>query len=152
MTFIRGSIFCISILNLSAEFLECVCRIFSIPLYLGLVPPPSPIFSCKKFRFEPLILKQNIYPRPTHHTSPMYDTIREDNDHIVEIYISLCAKCSCRVEKCVCSKTCTREHSAPASAQNILPRILIIFKYRSSAGPDFNCQLEKIKTVSRHSN
>ena len=52
----------------------------------------------------------------------MYDTIREDNDHIVEIYISLCAKCSCRVEKCVCSKTCTREHSAPASAQNILPR------------------------------
>ena len=101
---------------MSAEF-------FQYPCIWGLCPPPpSPIFSCKKFRFEPLILKQNIYPHPTHHTSPMYDTIREDNDHIVEIYISLCAKCSCRVEKCVCSKTCTREHSAPASAQNILPR------------------------------
>ena len=67
--------------NVSAEF-------FQYPCIWGLCPPPSPIFSCKKFRFEPLILKQNIYPRPTHHTSPMYDTIREDNDHIVKIYIS----------------------------------------------------------------
>ena len=65
--------------NVSAEF-------FQYPCIWGLCPPP--IFSCKKFRFEPLILKQNIYPRPTHHTSLMYDTIREENDHIVKIYIS----------------------------------------------------------------
>ena len=64
----------------------CLQNFLNTPVFGACAPPP--IFSCKKFRFEPLILKQNIYPRPTHHTSLMYDTIREDNDHIVKIYIS----------------------------------------------------------------
>ena len=100
----------------------CLQNFFNTPVF-GACAPPSPIFSCKKFRFEPSILKQNIYPRPTHHTSPMYDTIREDNDHIVKIYISFVLNVAAGLTKmCLqqnvyagafCSRVCT-EYTTPS--------------------------------------